>query len=156
DRTGWVVVHLARSIPPWSRAASPSSRINFAPSDTPRYARGVIDAKLLRENPDVVRAALTKRGESADLVDQILVADSERRSSISPFEALRAEQKTLGKQVAQAKGDERTALLERTKSLAADVKANEAAANEAGARFDELSRALPNLVSDEAPVGGED
>ncbi len=116
----------------------------------------MIDAKLLRENPDVVRAALTKRGESADLVDQILVADSERRSSISAFEALRAEQKGLGKQVAQAKGDERAALLERTKALAAEVKANEAAANEAERRFDDLSRALPNLVSDDAPVGGED
>ncbi|TDO33842.1 seryl-tRNA synthetase [Kribbella sp. VKM Ac-2527] len=116
----------------------------------------MIDAKLLRENPDVVRAALSKRGENPEAVDQILVADSERRSSIAAFEALRAEQKTLGKQVAQAKGDERTALLERTKALAADVKAREAAANEAERRFDELSRALPNLVSDEAPVGGED
>jgi seryl-tRNA synthetase len=115
----------------------------------------VIDAKLLRENPDVVRAALSKRGENPEAVDQILVADSERRSSIAAFEALRAEQKTLGKQVAQAKGDERTALLERTKALAAEVKANEAAANEAERRFDELSRALPNLVADEAPVGGE-
>ncbi|HET6740941.1 MAG TPA: serine--tRNA ligase, partial [Kribbella sp.] len=84
----------------------------------------MIDAKLLRETPDVVRAALTKRGESVDLVDQILVADSERRSSISAFEALRAEQKSLGKLVAQAKGDERAALLERTKALAAEVKAN--------------------------------
>lgn len=116
----------------------------------------MIDAKLLRETPDVVRAALTKRGESTDLVDQILVADGERRSSISAFEALRAEQKSLGKQVAQAKGDERTALLDRTKTLAAEVKANEAAANDAARRFDELAAALPNLVSDEALVGGED
>jgi seryl-tRNA synthetase len=116
----------------------------------------VIDAKVLRENPDVVRAALTKRGESPARVDEILVADGERRSSIAAFEALRAEQKGLGKQVAQAKGDERTALLERTKALAAEVKALEATANEAERRFDQLSRALPNLVSDQAPVGGED
>ncbi|HEY0471555.1 MAG TPA: serine--tRNA ligase [Kribbella sp.] len=115
----------------------------------------MIDAKLLRENPDSVRAALTKRGESSDLVDQVLAADADRRSSIAAFESLRAEQKGLGKQVAQAKGDERTALLERTKALAAEVKTTEAAANDAEARFDELSRTLPNLVSDEAPVGGE-
>ncbi len=115
----------------------------------------MIDAKLLRENPDVVRAALTKRGESTDLVDQVLAADGDRRSSIAAFESLRAEQKGLGKQVAQAKGDERAALLERTKTLSAEVKATEAAANEAEARFDQLSRDLPNLVSDEAPVGGE-
>ncbi len=63
--------------------------------------------------------------------------------------------RALGKQVAQAKGDERAALLERTKALAAEVKTTEAAANEAERRFDELAGALPNLVSDEAPVGGE-
>ncbi|WBQ05277.1 serine--tRNA ligase [Kribbella sp. CA-293567] len=115
----------------------------------------MIDAKLLRETPDVVRASLTKRGESTDLVDQVLAADGDRRSSIAAFESLRAEQKGLGKQVAQAKGDERTALLERTKALAAEVKANEAAATETEARFDELAGKLPNLVSDQAPVGGE-
>ena len=43
------------------------------PLTRPDTLSGVIDAKLLRENPDVVRAALTKRGESTDLVDQILV-----------------------------------------------------------------------------------
>jgi seryl-tRNA synthetase len=116
----------------------------------------VIDAKLLRDNPDLVRTSQAKRGESTDLVDQLLAADSDRRSSIAAFESKRAEQKSLGKQVAQAKGDERAALLERTKALAAEVKAGEAAANEAEARFDELSRALPNLVADEAPAGGED
>ncbi|WP_020390587.1 serine--tRNA ligase [Kribbella catacumbae] len=115
----------------------------------------MIDAKLLRENPDVVRASLTKRGESTDLVDQVLAADGDRRSSIAAFESLRAEQKGLGKQVAQAKGDERTALLERTKALAAEVKATEAAATEAESRFDALAEKLPNLVADEAPVGGE-
>lgn len=115
----------------------------------------MIDAKLLRENPDVVRAALTKRGESTDLVDQVLAADGDRRSSIAAFESLRAEQKGLGKQVAQAKGDERTALLERTKALSAEVKNTQAASDEAEARFNELSGKLPNLVSDEAPVGGE-
>ena len=116
----------------------------------------MIDAKLLRDNPDLVRASQTKRGESTDLVDQVLAADSDRRSSIATFESLRAQQKSLGKQVAQAKGDERVALLDQTKALAAQVKATEAAANEAEARFIELSRALPNLVADEAPAGGED
>jgi seryl-tRNA synthetase len=116
----------------------------------------VIDPRLLRDDPDRVRVAQAKRGLSADIVDESLAADERRRATIVEFERLRAEQKTLGKQIAQAKGDERTALLERTKALAAEVKANEAAANEAERRFDELSRALPNLVSDEAPVGGED
>jgi len=116
----------------------------------------VIDAKLLRENPDLVRASLVKRGESTDLVDEILAADTARRASIANFEKFRAEQKSLGRQISSAQGDERAALLERTKTLAAEVKAADAAQGEAEARFNELAARLPNLVADEAPAGGED
>ncbi len=116
----------------------------------------MIDPKLIRENPDLVRASLTKRGESTDLVDQILAADTARRSSIAEFESKRAEQKSLGRQISSAQGDERAALLERTKTLAADVKAAEAASQDAGNRFNELAMALPNLVVDGVPAGGED
>ena len=116
----------------------------------------MIDPKLIRENPDLVRASLTKRGESTDLVDQILAADAERRSSIAEFESLRAEQKRLGREISSAQGDERAALLERTKTLAAEVKAAEAASNDAGTRFNELAMRLPNLVLEGVPAGGED
>ncbi len=116
----------------------------------------MIDPKLIRENPDLVRASLTKRGESTDLVDQILAADAERRSSIAEFESLRAEQKRLGREISSAQGDERAALLERTKALAAEVKAAEAASNDAGIRFNELTMRLPNLVLEGVPAGGED
>ncbi|HEY3001866.1 MAG TPA: serine--tRNA ligase [Kribbellaceae bacterium] len=116
----------------------------------------MIDPKLLRDNPDLVRASLTKRGEPTGLVDEILAADAARRASIAEFEKLRAEQKGLGKQISSAQGDERTALLERTKTLAAEVKAAEAASNDAGARFSELAMQVPNLVQNEVPAGGED
>ena len=116
----------------------------------------MIDPKLLRDEPDLVRASLAKRGESSDLVDDLLAADAARRTAIAEFESRRAEQKSLGKQISSAQGDERTALLERTKTLAADVKTAEAASNEAGARYDELAERLPNLVQPEVPAGGED
>jgi seryl-tRNA synthetase len=116
----------------------------------------VIDPKLIRDNPDLVRASQAKRGESSDLVDELLTADTARRTGIAEFEKLRAEQKSLGKEISSAQGDERAALLERTKTLAAEVKAAEAASNQAGARFDELASRLPNLVQPEVPAGGED
>jgi seryl-tRNA synthetase len=116
----------------------------------------VIDPKLIRDNPDLVRASLAKRGESPDLVDDVLAADAARRASIAEFEKLRAEQKSLGKEISSAQGDERAALLVRTKTLSAAVKVAEAASNEAGARFDEVALRLPNLVQPEVPAGGED
>jgi len=116
----------------------------------------VIDPKLLRTDPDLLRRAQAARGESVELVDELVSADEARRSAIASFETQRAEQKDLGKQVAQAKGEEKAALLARTKELAAGVKAAEAASNEAGAKFDELIKQLPNPVFDDVPRGGED
>jgi len=57
----------------------------------------MIDVKLLRENPDLVRASQKARGESTSLVDEVLAADEVRRTAIVEFEALRAEQNTLSK-----------------------------------------------------------
>ncbi|MBA3022148.1 serine--tRNA ligase [Propionicimonas sp.] len=116
----------------------------------------MIDPKLLRTDPDLLRRAQAARGESVELVDELVSADEARRSAIASFETQRAEQKDLGKQVAQAKGEEKAALLARTKELAAGVKAAEAASNEAGAKFDELIKQLPNPVFDDVPRGGED
>ncbi|MCB0890893.1 MAG: serine--tRNA ligase, partial [Propionibacteriaceae bacterium] len=112
--------------------------------------------KLLRTDPDALRAAQEARGESSELVDRLIAADEQRRSSIAAFENLRAEQKTIGKDVARAKGDEKVALIARTKTLSAQVKAAEAAAAEAGATFDELMLAMPNPVFPDVPRGGED
>ena len=81
----------------------------------------MIDPRVLRDEPDRVRAAQAKRGLSGDVVDVALSADEERRASIADFERLRAEQKQLGKLIPQAAGDEKADLLARTKTLAADV-----------------------------------
>jgi seryl-tRNA synthetase len=114
----------------------------------------VIDIRLLRDNPDAVRASQQARGEDPTLVDAVLAADSRRRSSLTEFESLRAEQKSMGKQVAQASGDEKAALLTRTKELSEQVKSHQAAANEADAELDELLFSIPNVVEG-APPGGE-
>ncbi len=90
------------------------------------------------------------------MVDQALAADERRRAAIAEFEALRAEQKSLGKQVAKAQGDEKQALLERTRSLSADVKKAEAAQGEAEESYRAAMLSIPNPAADEAPAGGED
>jgi seryl-tRNA synthetase len=116
----------------------------------------VIDPRALRDDPDRIRAAQAKRGLSAEVVDQALAADERRRAAIAEFEALRAEQKSLGKQVAKAQGDEKQALLERTRSLSADVKKAEAAQGEAEESYRAAMLSIPNPAADEAPAGGED
>jgi seryl-tRNA synthetase len=115
----------------------------------------VIDLRLLREDPDLIRASQRLRGESTELVDALLRADEERRAATQRFETVRAEQKSIGKDVAKASGDERVALLARTKDLAVQVKAAEAAAGEAEQALKRAHMAVSNVVEG-APPGGED
>jgi seryl-tRNA synthetase len=116
----------------------------------------VIDLRLLREDPDLFRASQRLRGESTEVVDQLLRADEERRAATQRFEAVRAEQKSLGKQVAKASGADRDAVLARSRELAAEVKAAEAAAAEADQALRRAHLAVPNLVENGVPPGGEE
>src|SRR5690348_15680199 len=87
----------------------------------------VIDVKVLRSDPDRVRASQRARGASESLIDDLLAADQARRDAIARFEELRATQKDLGRQVAKAAKGERAELLVRTKELADLVKKADAA-----------------------------
>ncbi|MFL6046858.1 MAG: serine--tRNA ligase [Propionibacteriaceae bacterium] len=116
----------------------------------------MIDVKALRLDPDRIRASQRARGESESLVDDLIKADEARRNAIAQFEELRAEQKALGKRVAQARGEDRVTLLGRTKELADMVKKAEATQNEIGIAFDQMLRQVGNLVFDDVPPGGED
>ncbi|RZS91313.1 seryl-tRNA synthetase [Motilibacter rhizosphaerae] len=116
----------------------------------------MIDLRLLREDPDRVRASQRARGEDEGLVDTLLAADATRREALQRFETLRARQKALGSQVAKAKGDEKAALLAETKQLSQDVRAAEAESNAAGEAADRALLALSNIVDPASPVGGEE
>ena len=116
----------------------------------------MIDPKLLRTDPDLLRRAQAARGESPALVDALVASDEARRAAIASFEKLRAEQKDLGKEVAKATGEAKAALLARTKELAAEVKQAQAVAEANGSAFDDLIKQLPNPVFEDVPRGGED
>jgi seryl-tRNA synthetase len=116
----------------------------------------VIDLRLLRDDPDRVRASQRARGEDPGLVDALLAADEQRRTSLTRFQSLRAEQKAFGKQVASASGDERAALVEKAQALAAEVKAAEAEVNDAEAALARLQLEISNVIEDGVPAGGED
>ncbi|EGX60683.1 seryl-tRNA synthetase [Streptomyces zinciresistens K42] len=116
----------------------------------------MIDLRLLREDPDRVRASQRARGEDVALVDALLSADERRRSSGVRFDELRAEQKQLGKLIPKAAGDEKAELLKKASRLAADVKAADAERDAADVETQELLVRLGNLVHPDVPVGGEE
>jgi len=115
----------------------------------------MIDIKFLRENPDLVRASQKGRGESVELVDQIIEADERKRAALSQFETLRQEQNVLSKSVGSAKGDEKAALLANAKELADKVKAADAERAKVEEETRQLLLQLSNLLDSDAPIGGE-
>ena len=115
----------------------------------------MIDIKFLRENPDAVRASQTGRGEDASIVDKVIAIDEIRRAAIEKFETLRAEQNLLSKSVGAAKGDEKAALLENAKELAAKVKEADSKRAEVEEQSKQLIMQLSNILDPAAPLGGE-
>jgi len=116
----------------------------------------VIDLRVVREDPDRVRASQRVRGADEWLVDQLLAADDKRRAAVSRADELRAEQKALGREIGKASPDERHALLAKAKHLADEVKSAEADEHAADAALREAHLAVPNIVEDGVPPGGED
>ena len=116
----------------------------------------MIDPKILRTDPDAVRRSQAIRGESVDLVDDLIAADERRRSLMSSAETARAEQTSLSSRIPKASGEEKADLLARTKELSAQVKQAAAEAEAANVTFDDLIRQVGNLVIPGVPEGGED
>ncbi|MFF2651673.1 serine--tRNA ligase [Streptomyces sp. NPDC058045] len=116
----------------------------------------MIDLRLLREDPDRVRASQRARGEDVALVDALLSADERRRSSGARFDELRSEQKALGKLIPKASAEEKQELLRKAGELAAAVKTADAEQDQADEEAKSLLRKLGNVVHPDVPVGGEE
>jgi seryl-tRNA synthetase len=116
----------------------------------------VIDLRFVRENPDAVRASQRARGADQSRVDALLAADAVRREAVTRADHLRAEQKAASQAVRTATPEERPAVLERAKTLAAEVKDAETAQRDADAALRTAHLTIPNVVHDDVPPGGED
>jgi seryl-tRNA synthetase len=116
----------------------------------------MIDIRELRDDPARARASQEARGEDAGAVDEVLSADERHRAALAGYETARAEQKAFGRTVAQARGEEKAALVAQVQDLAARVKQLGTDADEAAAQREAALRRIGNLVMPGVPVGGED
>ena len=115
----------------------------------------MIDANLLRENPEAIKVSQRARGASVELVDQAALADDNWRKAQAEFESLRAEQNAKAKLVAGASPEERTKLIAEGQELAAGVKAAEQKAADFQNELNSIVLKIENVVNDGVPVGGE-
>jgi seryl-tRNA synthetase len=117
----------------------------------------VLDLKLIRENPDMVKDALSRRGPGyAEAIDRVTELDASRRSLITEVDNLRAAQKRRGREVAAATPEQRAELLGGLKELAAEIDGAEAGLRQVDAELNELLARIPNLPDPTVPPGGEE
>jgi seryl-tRNA synthetase len=117
----------------------------------------MLDLKVVRDDPEGVKAALAKRGAgTAELVDRLLEADATRRRLVTEVDALRAEQKRRGREVARAAPDQREQVLAGLKGLSDRLTEAEGRLRAAEAELAELQARTPNLPDPATPAGGEE
>lgn len=118
----------------------------------------MIDIKLLREQPELIRAAVAHKKFTCD-IDAVLTLDQVRRTKITEAEQARAKQKAANQDMAGlAKGSpEFLEKVKEMKAIAASAKALEADAKSADEAFQEAFLGIPNMPDPSVPIGkGED
>lgn len=114
----------------------------------------MLDPKLLRESPDLVRAAIAKKHLDADL-DAVLALDAAWRTQLQEVEALRSQQKAANTAMAALpKGSpEFLAKVAEMKGVSAQVKERETGLKEIESRWHQALLSLPNLPHESVPAG---
>ena len=119
----------------------------------------MLDIKLIRTNPDLVKAKIQKREMNLDhVVDEILELDAQRREMTGKVEALKAEQNAESRKIPQMKkaGEDTTELMARMKSLSDQIRDENAELEKLEAAQQEKMLSLPNLPDDDVVAGGKE
>jgi seryl-tRNA synthetase len=111
----------------------------------------MLDIKLIRDNPDLVRQALKKRGESAQL-DQIISLDERRRQFLHEMETLRAQRNEVSKELGKMQ-DKPPQLIADMRQLGEKVTCLETEIGQFESELEDLLLRLPNIPAADVPVG---
>ncbi len=117
----------------------------------------MLDIKLVRSNPDVVRAALERRGSTQSL-DEFLAVETERRRLTTEVETMRAQRKSASDGIAKIKkaGGDAAEAIAAMRVLGDTIKEREQELEGVEKRMRVLILDIPNLVMDDVPSGGEE
>jgi seryl-tRNA synthetase len=121
----------------------------------------MLDVRLIRSDPDAVKAGVARRGEDTSAIDEVASLDGELRSLSAKRDSLRAEIRTISNEVGRlfrdGRQDEATDLQEQSRLLGSEEHALDARADQLAVAVRELLLTIPNIPADECPDGaGED
>ncbi len=114
----------------------------------------MFDLNLIREEPDMVREALSKRQADPGVVDQVLTLDLERRALLGQVETLKAERNAASKEISKMKDPaEKQAKIEQMREVGDRIAAIDNHVREVDEALQAKVSAIPNLPLPETPVG---
>ena len=116
----------------------------------------MLDIRLIRENPELVKTRLATRSPAlVPVVDSILEWDGRRRKSETALQEANGTRKRLSKEIGglRAKGADSSALESEVKGIGGEIEHLEAQTREADDQQRELLLNLPNLPHENAPIG---
>jgi len=117
----------------------------------------MLDIKLIREQPDLVKASLTNVGVDVAEIDGLLALDAERRAAIQKVESLKAERGKASKRIGALKDpQERQAAIAAQQGVGDAIAAAEASLTELETRFEECMLEIPNMPHPDVPVGPDE
>ena len=119
----------------------------------------MLDIKLIRTNPDLVKANIKKREMDLDhVVDEILDLDTKRRELTGKVEAMKAERNADTKKIPQMKkaGEDTTEIMAKMKALADQIKEADGELGQLEEKQQELMLSLPNMPDENVVAGGKE
>ncbi len=117
----------------------------------------MLDINLIRENPEVVRAALQRRNMDTAIIDELQAVDLERRTLITEVEALKAERNAVSKEIGKMKDPaERQAKIDAMRQVGDRIAALDEKIRGVEARQQELAMNVPNIPQADVPLGKDE
>lgn len=122
----------------------------------------MIDIKLIRENPDLVKENMKKKfqDQKVVLVDEVVDLDKKNRAAITEVESLRAKRTSLSKQVGaligQGKKDEAEAIKTESQQIGDKIVELEKVQEQLADDIKQRVMAIPNIIDDSVPLGKDD
>ena len=117
----------------------------------------MLDIRLIRTEPDKVKAALARRKMDID-IDKLLELDKEKREILYQVEQIKAKQNEVSKKIPAMKkaGEDVAPIFAEMKELSETIKADDEKVKELGVLIDDIMYSIPNIPNDEVPDGDTD
>ncbi|ETA73699.1 serine--tRNA ligase [Ligilactobacillus equi] len=118
----------------------------------------MLDMKMIRQNPDEIKARLATRGVQAETIDELLAQDKKRRELVGQSESLKQERNTVSEAIAQAKRNKEDASeqIAAMREVGSKIKALDEELATVEAKVKDMAARLPNLPNPTIPVGADE